>query len=522
MLRDRCFPSPATVRCGLIALVALATCLLSSTQASAQTYTWEKIDPAFQQQTTKSAKMGLKTQVIMGNAGLASNRDSFDDWYRKYLFPAMSSLEYLGDLRSNRDSLMKDLERASDSTTHQVLLDLAYEEAVKRATGDYHPAVKFNALLILGQLNQVELRRAERLPPVRLPKAFDFLLAELKKPDQHEAVRLGAMFGIRRHVFMVSQRPQDQPIPDAQKAEVATLMTSLMAEKTTPENRDERLHIWMRRGAVDTLAALGQVGDGQSIFRALVAVMGDSDEPLSLRLYAARAIGSLDYTNVTGIDAVGTAQKIAAVVAYACRQEDDRIKEMQDEMDAKDAAGSGGTYAGGYPGMSGGYDGGYEGDDEYGGGDYEGEGEDTGYGGDYGSPYGMPLAGEESEDVVKLRNDARRLLKFPILCGQLGIRGELKSSFGAGSDTLGSIAQLATDDAQKAEITKILDAMDALLEATDLVEEEVEEMMTQVRTKTRDLTAILPASAIEEEDEAGDEADLPGGDLPGAAAAATN
>ncbi len=85
-------------------------------------------------------------------------------------------------------------------------------------------------MLIIGlNLNELESRQVGgvRYPAVRLPKALDFMLDELKKPDQTDALRLAIMLGIERHVGLVRQRPQDQPIPDGRKAEIAAYMQAL-------------------------------------------------------------------------------------------------------------------------------------------------------------------------------------------------------------------------------------------------------------------------------------------------------
>ena len=123
----------------------------------------------------------------------------------------------------------------------------------------------------------------------------------------------------------------------------------------------------------------------------------------------------------------------------------------------------------------------------------------------------------QSEELDELMEDARRRLKLPIHCVLLGIRGEpARSAIGASANTppgFSSFAQLATDDAQKAEIQKVVEALDELIVATDAIEEGLDEMMEQVRTSTRALETILPKPATPEG--AAVESDLPGGDLPG-------
>ncbi|MGM0487248.1 MAG: hypothetical protein ACQESR_10855 [Planctomycetota bacterium] len=525
----RCLPSA----CG-VGLVWSLLLVITGQVALAQSFEWDddEIGSDYQEQMSRSKKKTAKTQIVMGRLGLSNNQAAFEGWYRDYLFPAMASRKHLGELYKNRNELAKDLQRAADPETHQFLRELAYEEASKRVTGNYHPAVRFNAMLIIGNLNQVELKRAERLPPVRLPKAFDFLLSELEKPDQLDVLRLGAMVGIKRHLLLVRERPQDQPIPDAKKAEIVGLMETMASETSAPDERPQEVHTWMRRRALDVLGAVGRVGDNREIFNLLVDIVSDPDESMALRCTAARVIADLDYTDVSGIEPVETAEKLGALAVQACLDEEAWVEEQQDELEKATDARSGAR--GGYPGMGGGYEmesgygtegGGYG--TEGGGYGTEGGGYDMepGYGRGSEYPGGRGARGpRESEEVQELMENARRRLKLPIYCVQIGIRGEEKQSFGSDSDDeLGSIAQLATEETQEAKIQEILEALDEMIAATDppedVYQDRLETMMVAVRESIDKLTQRLPGSVLveptaEEGEEDGLESALPGEEAP--------
>jgi hypothetical protein len=411
-------------------------------------------------------------------------------------------------------------------------------------------------MLIVGNLNQTEARMLGglRYPAVRLPQAFDFMVDELKKPDQVDVVRVAAMLGIERHLRLVRQRPQDQPIPDGRRAEVAALIQSLLDEKAVPASRNIEGHTWLRRSAADVVAALGAVGDNRALFDSLVRIVGDAEEPLSLRCSAARTLGDLVYADVTGIDAVATARQLAALAAYACRTEDTRAKEEEKDVEAQTGAarrsgsmssmgsfmgmpgmpgmpGSGG--AGGYPGssgppmdlggaggvgpagspsMMGSYPGGPPGMSTpgmAGMGPLGGAGSKFGMGGMPGMYGGVTPIDQDMEDLI---DRVRRRLKLPLHCVLLGIRGPQ-------AKTSGAVAQLAADDQQKAEITQIVKALDAVVDATDAQDKGLADMLKQVRTKVRDLESLLP-NVVPAAAELSDEEALPGGGAAPADAAA--
>jgi hypothetical protein len=496
--------------------------------AGAPAYTWDTIDPAFADPKEVVARRGEKDQVIFGRVGYS---DRFDAWYKNYLFPSMATEELLGDIYEKRAMINKDLEQASDSV-HQVLLNLIYPEATRRVTENYHPSVRFNAMLIVGDLNQTEAHvvGGARYPAIRLPQAFDFMVDEFKKPDQLDAVRLAAMVGIQRHLFLVRQRPADQPILDARKAEVASLMKALLDEKTPPAGRTADGHAWLRRKAADVLATLGAVGDNHSIFDSLVRIVGDAEEPLSLRCTAAQALGELVYTDVTGIDALATARQLGALAAFACRTEDTRAKDEQKTMEEETSTGARMGGAGGMPGM--GMPGvgmpgvgmpgvgmpgigmpGLGGEDSTGPGGYPGLGGSSGY------PGMGSSAKPVNKEMENLITRVRRRLKQPLHCVLVGVSGPQEwTKAAAGNATLGAVAQLAADDQQKAEITKIVNALVAIVKATDKHKNGLPEMLKEVRVKTRELEALLPNVAVATEKPAADEA-LPGAAAPADAAA---
>jgi ElaB/YqjD/DUF883 family membrane-anchored ribosome-binding protein len=121
---------------------------------------------------------------------------------------------------------------------------------------------------------------------------------------------------------------------------------------------------------------------------------------------------------------------------------------------------------------------------------------------------------------------ARRRLKLPLACVLMGMRGPQDKAAAPGA--LGSVGQLAADDQQKAEITKIVEAVNELVKATDPPKDDesslqassgLDVILKQVRDKTRELEKLLPNVAQEVVKPTADEA-LPGASLPGGDAGA--
>ncbi len=161
-----------------VAYLAVVTvvCVVSGNEAAAQagaaakSYTWGKIDPKFNEYRYVTSQKLIKEQVLLGRQSLAANQTALDDWYRNYVIQMMLTEENMRDLSELRESLMKDLAKTQNAGVHQYLVSLLYDEATKIVLGDYHPAVEYNAMLIIGDLNQTESRMVsgERYPSVRL------------------------------------------------------------------------------------------------------------------------------------------------------------------------------------------------------------------------------------------------------------------------------------------------------------------------------------------------------------------
>ncbi len=496
-------------------------------------YKWDTIGAEYVALSSLNAQKGLKDQIILGNAGFGANRPAIDNWYRQYLFPSMATENLMGEIGEKRESLARDLEMAKDPALHQYLTDLTYDEMTRRISENYHPFVKYNAMLVIGlNLNLTEKRPAERLPAVRLPKAFDFLFDELRKPDQSDAMRTAAMVGIERHARLLRFRPQDQPIPDGQRAELATLMHTLLNEKTPPAGRDANTQVWFRRRAADILGEIGLVGDNRAIFDSLVKIVGDAEEPLSMRCTAAKSLGRLNYTNVTGIDPLATSRQLGALAAQACRVEETRAKDEQKKLAEEPGQARSGGMMGGMGGLGGlgggtGLMPGGSGGGMMPGGGMAGPGAPEGpsAGSSGGSGGGLPGMGGGSGGMYPgmgmgrgpqdptsddLLERARRRLKVPLASVLIGISGASERITEA---NLKSFAQLA-DPQQKAEIMKIIGALNELVKATDNTESGLDGLLKSVRSKNRDLEKLLPNLTAKPESDVSDDAALPGAGPP--------
>ncbi|MGE3776935.1 MAG: hypothetical protein AB7F89_07120, partial [Pirellulaceae bacterium] len=178
-------------------------------------------DKKFDDRKIKQLQL-LKNNVLTGSLAFAENRGNLDLWYGKYVFRVFSHLDQLQKLPERRKEVVDDLRRARSREARDYLLAETMKFMKVYASNtrfNFHPAVRYNALLLIGELNKEEVSTQQRYPNP-LPEALTFLIDEYKKPNQSEALRLACMLGILRHAQLNWGRPEADRIPNAQRSDI--------------------------------------------------------------------------------------------------------------------------------------------------------------------------------------------------------------------------------------------------------------------------------------------------------------
>ena len=212
--------------------------------------------------------------------------------------------------------------------------------------GTFHPAVRYNAMLIIGDLNS---RGAESIgnprPDEPLLKALEVMRAELISKDQIDAVRVAALIGITRHADLDRHRPEGRRIPDVALRNLIGDLLRLAADKETPANRTDQGHTWMRRQAVEALALLATTRPIGPVAELMDKIISDPEEPLSLRCTVAEAQGKMRSPLAEGVTAEQAAMKLVRLADEILNAELDQLDpyltELKAAEDASTSSGSG-------------------------------------------------------------------------------------------------------------------------------------------------------------------------------------
>jgi len=239
-------------------------------------------------------------------------KEMFDEYYQNYFLPRWSLVKNIGTLPQERKKLRDNLAKRSvggSAAVHDRLNELVLDSMKTLVAGDFHPAGRINAMLMIGDLNRTDAAGSQKAVP--LPEAFKFLLASVENPKLSDAIRVEAMVGILRHANAGIQ-DDVQPL---------TAVMLRLATADLPTGPTASGCAWIRRQAIETLGALGSVGNNNAVFQAILKSVADDKLPSFVRSAAADSLGQLNYSSATGISPVETAATLGQYAIDVCDEE---------------------------------------------------------------------------------------------------------------------------------------------------------------------------------------------------------
>jgi hypothetical protein len=269
-----------------------------------KTYDSLPVDTALRKLDSK-----IRATLHAGNYENPQAKADFEPFYTGYFFPRWSVQQDIRNLPHYRQDLMSHLRTAIPGQPRNDLISLALAFLKRLVVGDFHPAVKINAMLAIGELNRVESSAGVKAVP--LPEALDVLLTAAGSNKFSEGLRVAAMVGILRHAAA------GIPGSDAQK-KVNDLMLRLVAADM-PAGSVLSSRTWLVAQAAEALGDLGAVGENNEAFAALLKLVANDKLPFAVRYAAVDALGHLDYSSANGINPLDTATVVARLAIDGCK-----------------------------------------------------------------------------------------------------------------------------------------------------------------------------------------------------------
>ncbi len=323
MLRSRCW------RALTVALVVWAGALGTSRAAMAQEL---GVEPTANFDATLAKSRTAVMQALRDGAMPAGlDQAQFIKYFQDHvlaqlLVPAnQAAWPSLRADRSNSKGLRVYFVSSKPSPMRKLVNDICLEWAKKVAGRNTFPmAARYNAMLLVADLNQQEADPIAKTPAIPYPPALDFMLRVVTAPQQvPDALRVAALIGIERHTELHA----GAPVTGDNLTGVTTAMLNLVKQSQVPQGRSVAGHDWMRRRAAAALGGLASIGNNGDIAKALAVVVTEKNASLMLRCTAAQALGELKYPGSAGLDYGKMIKDLGQLTGEVCEQE---FKDAQD------------------------------------------------------------------------------------------------------------------------------------------------------------------------------------------------
>lgn len=273
-------------------------------------------------------------KVQSGALSLAEKQGQFSAYFKMYYFPLQTQTgdKDLKNLADERTKFFRELELARPEP-HKVMVDLALAAYPTVVRDDkFHPAVRYNAMAVISNLNDLEPSKAAAspAPPVPMARALKFIFDEFKRPENPDSIRMAALLGLARHLEWENEKPQGLPqIPADVRRDITKELLALAQTDEAPAGHSADGHVWFRRRAVETLGYACLRKPDAEVTDALGVLLKDEKQPVALRCTVAATLGKIALQAPATIDALATAKELGYLALAACDIELTRVTSLK-------------------------------------------------------------------------------------------------------------------------------------------------------------------------------------------------
>ncbi len=314
-------------RVGLIAFVLVLAALTAT--VSAQQY--KTVDPKINLKASKTLRSQVSTAMGSDSAFQGGGKKIIDRYFNAFYFPMMTQTgpTDLSRLGSLREGLFKRYLRGpgvAAGKAHLTGTTLKFMHVVARDS--YHPAVRYNATLILGMLEQKPAGSgANPTPPVMLPAGTNELLELLEKNEfngvqVHPSVKVGALEGLERHArFGLDAQYTDR---------VTKAALAVLAQEPTDADVDSDVSHWIQCQAASVLAVQFKDGPNAAVHAALTKLIANDKMSLEDRCCVVGLLKHMKYAGAADADIVSALLPLGiltqAVVAEGAEKAEEYVE----------------------------------------------------------------------------------------------------------------------------------------------------------------------------------------------------
>ena len=276
---------------------------------------------------SKARQLGSKAKAAFRDTtNYQANKQAIDQYFSQVYFPNMTSYssEALGGLAKKREGLIRIIRGTKVPAAQKQLTALAFKASQGISRGNYHPAVRYNAVLILGALDEKQATNAA--PPKPLPVATDSLLELLEKDAFNEvkvssSLKLGALVGLERHAHCGVSEEYTQKLTQA--------CLNVISQEEPPADISSDVFNWMKCQAVRVLTRLHAQKPNPEVQVALTKMINDSNLSLEDRCCVAALLFRINYKDAEGVEVTSTVDALGNLMKQVAADEAEKAREYE-------------------------------------------------------------------------------------------------------------------------------------------------------------------------------------------------
>ena len=262
-----------------------------------------------------ASRRGEITKILRERDIPADQAKFFDDYFNRFLqqFVAPERPYDINDLPKVRSHLKIYLSTGKNGQAHDRLNELVLKKMLdilkNDKLGPHQATIQYNALLVIGDLNQDEGDGKNGKP---LPGSYPHLINALR--SSKESLKAAALVGLDRYAAAGA-------VPADKTADLTKTLLELLTQQEPPAGRSAAAHAYLRRDAAQVLASLGSPGPGDSVVKAFEAIVSDPHARTTLRCEITQFLGQLKYPPNSKVDFQQLANLIGHQTVEICQQE---------------------------------------------------------------------------------------------------------------------------------------------------------------------------------------------------------
>ena len=277
----------------------------------------------------KAARSAVTNAVKSGNTNFGPDGDKYMLEYRLARMTQTSDA-FLSSLGILRTDFMKQYMDRKPAAIRRAVITKVLPELEKIALGDqFHPAVRVNAVTMIGLLD--ERGGDSGTPPVPSAAAYQSLKRIWAANGTLEAVKAGALSGVRRFAEISRRGPGDQSSVGDIKNEMLAILggTAAGQDKWKPD-----FDYWMKRRATQIL---GFIGEGNDVVDAVTKTMKTASEDgkrnnFWLRYDGLQALANLRFAQLDSGKVEPLVDDVLGFVADALELEATMLQSQVDDL----------------------------------------------------------------------------------------------------------------------------------------------------------------------------------------------